>query len=106
MVGVFNDQDGSYLIREGIMETVHQVRARIKGISVHKRTTLPRYRVTRPQLVSRREGERILDRQAKKYLGMSGAEFREKYESGQIRDSDSPHVTRVSYLLPIAKAKV
>ncbi len=56
-----------------------------------------------PDYISRAEGVDLLDRQARKYLGMSGAEFHAKYKSGELRYSDSPHVARVSFLIPLAE---
>jgi hypothetical protein len=54
--------------------------------------------------VSREEGERILDRQARRYLGISGAEFRKRWYEGAYRaDPDGPGVMRVAMLLPLAE---
>ncbi|MCC6790814.1 MAG: hypothetical protein IT336_03965 [Thermomicrobiales bacterium] len=53
--------------------------------------------------VPRSEGLKILDRQAQKYLGMSGDEFARKYRAGQIPDPDRSEVVRVAMLLPYAK---
>jgi hypothetical protein len=53
--------------------------------------------------VTRSEGYKILDRQAQKYLGMSGDEFAIKYRTGQIPDPDRSEVVRVAMLLPYAK---
>ena len=53
--------------------------------------------------VTRSEGLKILDRQARKYLGMSGDEFASKYRAGQIPDPDRSEVVRVAMLLPYAK---
>lgn len=53
--------------------------------------------------VTRSEGHKILDRQAQKYLGMSGDEFARKYRAGQIPDPDRSEVVRVAMLLPYAK---
>jgi len=52
--------------------------------------------------VTRREGHRILDAQARKYLNMSGAEFATKYRAGEIPDPDRSDVIRVAMLLPYA----
>jgi hypothetical protein len=51
--------------------------------------------------VSREEGLAILDRQARKYLGMSGEEFVRKYRAGEI-DEDCSDVSRVAMLIPFA----
>ena len=49
------------------------------------------------------EGAAILDRQARKYLGMSGSEFIRKYRAGEIEDPDSTDVLRVAMLIPLAE---
>jgi hypothetical protein len=53
--------------------------------------------------VSRREGAEILDRQARKYLGMSGAEFVRRYRAVEIEDADRTDVLRVAMLIPLAE---
>lgn len=53
--------------------------------------------------VTRAGGKKLLDRQAKKYLGMSGPEFRRKYRAGEIEDCDRSEVIRVAMLLPFAE---
>lgn len=56
--------------------------------------------------ISLSEGIEILDRQARKYLGMSGEEFLRKYESGELLDDDyDSNVMRVSMLIPFATPK-
>ncbi len=47
--------------------------------------------------------QKILDRQARKYLGMSGEEFIRKYRAGEIEDPDRTEVLRVSILIPMAE---
>lgn len=50
------------------------------------------------------EGYEILDRQARRYLKMSGEEFLEKWDSGYFADKqDEPGVTRVAVLIPFAR---
>lgn len=53
--------------------------------------------------VSRREGQELLDRQARKYLGMSGEEFARQYRAGSIERPDRADVLRVAMLLPFAE---
>ena len=60
-------------------------------------------RKTQPKYITRGEGERLLDRQARKYLKMSGPEFKRTYRSGEITSSDHPDVTRVSFLIPMSE---
>jgi hypothetical protein len=52
--------------------------------------------------ITREEGIAILDRQARKYLGISGEEFVRKYRAGEIEDPDRSEVMRVSILIPFA----
>lgn len=52
-----------------------------------------------PQYISKAEGIEPLDRQARKYLDMSGQEFRRKYRSGELTYDDHPDVVRVAMLL-------
>lgn len=52
--------------------------------------------------VTSARGKKLLDRQAKKYLNMSGAEFLAKYRAGEIPDPDRPEVIRVALLIPFA----
>ena len=48
--------------------------------------------------LTRGEALALLDRQARKYLGMSGAEFSRKYKTGAL-DRDDSRVIRLSFLL-------
>jgi hypothetical protein len=54
-----------------------------------------------PEFISREEGERLLDEKARKFLGMSGPEFRRKFRSGEITYADHPDVIRVSFLISL-----
>jgi hypothetical protein len=66
------------------------------------RTTTRRPPTRGMKYVSRRHGKKILDRQARKYLGMSGDEFVRKYRAGEILDPDRTDVRRVAMLIPLA----
>jgi len=55
------------------------------------------------KFVSRQEGRAILDRQARKYLNMSGDEFVRDYRAGRIEDPDRSEVRRVAMLIPLAE---
>lgn len=55
------------------------------------------------ELMTREEGLRLLDRQARKYLGMSGEEFIVRYNAGEIEDPHRLDVARVAMLLPLAE---
>ena len=49
------------------------------------------------------EGWEVLDRQARRYLDMSGEEFVEAWRAGKFDDNpDRPEVMRVAMLLPLA----
>lgn len=49
------------------------------------------------------QGRALIDLQARKFLGMSGTEFIQKYYAGQIENPDSTDVLRVAMLLPFLK---
>jgi len=61
------------------------------------------YRPPQPKWITKDEGVELLDRQARKYLGMSGPEFRDKFRSGELTENDHPEVIRVSFLIPLAE---
>ena len=42
------------------------------------------------------EARVLLDRQARRYLGMSGEEFLRRYRAGEFADCDTPDVSRVA----------
>ncbi len=74
-------------------------------IAVQKRCLPPRTRSrARFHYVGVSEGKRLLDRQARKYLGMTGPEFAEKYRANEIPDPDRSDVIRVAMLLPFTEA--
>ena len=51
-------------------------------------------------MLSREEGQKLLDRQARRYLRMSGPEFARKWKAKKIENPDRPEVMRVAFLLP------
>jgi hypothetical protein len=54
--------------------------------------------------MTREEGRRVFDRQARKLLRMSGAEFVRAYEAGKFgRRHEEPAVRRLEMLLPLAR---
>lgn len=53
------------------------------------------------ETMTREEGERLLDRQAMKFLGMSGMEFARRYRAGEIENPHRLEVARVAILLPL-----
>lgn len=75
-------------------------------IEVQRRTLPQRTRARgRYHYVSVSEGKRLLDRQARKYLGMSGQEFARKYNAHEIPDPDRSDVIRVAMLLPFTEVE-
>ncbi len=66
----------------------------------------PKTRQTHPpgvKYVTRRRGAQILDRQARKYLGMSGAEFVRRYRAGDFDEADDSTIARIAILIPFAE---
>jgi hypothetical protein len=50
------------------------------------------------------EGRKLLDKQGRRYLRMSGDEFIRRWEAGEFDDNpDRPEVMRVAMLLPFAR---
>jgi hypothetical protein len=56
----------------------------------------------RPRELTREEGRRLVDQRARRFLGISGKEFRRRYEAGEL-DPDNDHVLGVAMLLPLAE---
>jgi hypothetical protein len=55
-----------------------------------------------PRVVSAEEGRAIIDERARRFLNMSGDEFRRRYEAGEL-DPDNDNVLRVALLLPLGR---
>jgi hypothetical protein len=55
----------------------------------------------RPRELTREQGRRLLDERARRFLRMSGEEFRRRYRAGEL-DPDDDHVLGVALLLPLA----
>jgi hypothetical protein len=53
--------------------------------------------------LDREAGRELLDEQARKYLGVSGAEFLRRWEAGEIDADDDPDVMRVAMLAGFAR---
>ncbi len=43
------------------------------------------------RMITRAEGRRIFDRQARKYFNMSGKEFIRRWEAGEFGDPENPY---------------
>jgi hypothetical protein len=52
------------------------------------------------KFLSRKEGRRLLDKQARRYLNMSGEEFARKWKAKEFKDPDRPEIMQVAFLLP------
>lgn len=56
------------------------------------------------RVLDREQGKVLFDRQARRYLNMSGEEFIRAWEAGEFDDEpDRPEVIRVAMLIPFAK---
>jgi len=53
------------------------------------------------EFITREEGVKILDRQARKYLNMSGPEFARAFCAGDL-DTEDRNVIRIYFLLGLA----
>lgn len=59
------------------------------------------------EILTREEGRAFFDRQARKYLGISGEEFLRRYDAGEFRPScQNLSVSRMVILLPFARRVV
>jgi hypothetical protein len=54
----------------------------------------------RVEFLSPEEGKKLLDRQARRYLKMSGEEFVRKWKAKKIKNPDRPEVMQVAFLIP------
>jgi hypothetical protein len=54
--------------------------------------------------VSREEGRQILDRAARRRLGVSGQEFLQRWDAGEyVGKADEPDIARVAILIPFGR---
>lgn len=53
--------------------------------------------------LSREEGRAMFDRNARDWLGMSGDEFIQKWEAGEIEDPDRTDVIMLALMIPLAR---
>src|SRR6478672_10665576 len=53
--------------------------------------------------LSEDEGRALFERQARKYMGMSGDEFLRKWDAGEIEDPDRSEVLTVVFLIPLVR---
>jgi hypothetical protein len=52
------------------------------------------------KILSRKEGKKLLDRQARRSLNMSGEEFVRKWKARQFEDPEDPELMRLAFLIP------
>src|SRR6478672_10897778 len=53
--------------------------------------------------LSEDEGRALFERQARKYMGMSGDEFLRKWDACEIEDPDRSEVLTVVFLIPLVR---
>ena len=53
--------------------------------------------------LTREEGWRLLDQEARRYLDMSAAEFIQTWDAGGFPNPDTPEVLSVATLLPFVR---
>jgi len=53
--------------------------------------------------LSEEEGRALFERQARKYMGMSGDEFLRKWDAGEIDGPDRSEVLTVVFLIPLVR---
>lgn len=53
--------------------------------------------------LSREEGRAMFDRNAQEWLGMSGDEFIQKWEAGEIEDPDRTDVIMLAIMIPFGR---
>lgn len=58
---------------------------------------------TNVQELDAEEGRSLLDRQARRYLDMSGDEFARAWEAGEFADREDTALVRVAILLPFGR---
>jgi hypothetical protein len=50
-----------------------------------------------------KQAKRLLDRQAKLYLNISGKEFIRRWDRGEYKRKDTPEIARVAMMLPFGR---
>lgn len=57
----------------------------------------------RIKFLTSEEGQKLLDKQARRYLGMSGEEFVRKWKAKEFKDPDRPEIMQVAFLIPFGR---
>jgi len=63
----------------------------------------PKIPKSRFEYVSKKEGNEILDRAARKHFGISGEEFVRRYKDGSLSEEDNLAFDRVATLIPLSE---
>ncbi len=50
--------------------------------------------------LSRKAGKKLLNSQAKRYLGISGEDFVRRWNNKEFKDPEDPAVMKVAFLIP------
>jgi hypothetical protein len=56
--------------------------------------------LTKVKILNRKEGRQLLDRQARRYFGVTGKEFVRKWKANEFDDPEHPDVIKVAFLIP------
>ena len=83
------------------MVTAKQRRA-VRRVRPHRREAW-RDSIRGIHLASKREGDALFDREARRHLGISGEDFLERWDAGVYRDSADEGVERVAHLIPVVR---
>jgi hypothetical protein len=67
------------------------------------RSEIPGKEPNTVEWITKEQAARLVDRQARKFLNMSGKEFVRQYRDGSIKDPHSLAVARVAILLPLVE---
>lgn len=66
---------------------------------------MPRIEEGMQRLSDDEEARALFDRQARKFLGISGEEFLRRYDAGEFRECGSLDVVRMQILLPLVRQR-
>ncbi len=55
------------------------------------------------RILTPEEARALFDRQARRYLGISGEGFLRRWDAGEVHWDDSPEVSRVAMLVPFGR---
>ena len=79
--------------------TSHRTKRRDTAMAV-----LPREEIALGHDVTPEEGRQILDRAARRRLGISGEEFLRRWDAGEyVEVADEPNLARVAILIPFGR---